>query len=173
MAGTTSNYAFPYPTSTDLVRNGATAIQSLADSIDSFIGGSEASGKLFDGIDSFVSTSSTTTSTTPAVIPTNPNSVTFSTGKSGLFLVMVQARMSNSSATNNCFISPDITGGATSSSSTLRAGITYGTGSVSASWFGVFDGTPSTSTTINLHAWGSSAGTTTITWSRTTVLCLG
>lgn len=172
MAGTTG-YGFTYPTSTDLVRNGASAIQTLAENINDFIAGSEASGKLFDVIDTFVSTSSTTTSTTPAVIPTNPNSTTFTTGKSGLFVVIAQARLSNSSATNNSFISPDITGAITSTSSVLRAGAAYGTGAVTASWIGIFDGTASTSTTINLHAWGSAAGTTTITWSRCTVLCLG
>ena len=173
MAGTTTNYAFPYPTSTDLVRNGASAIQSLADSIDTFISGSEASGKLFDVIDNLVTTSSTTTSTTPAVIPTNPNSVTFTTGKSGLFMVIANAQMSNSAAANTSYISPDITGAVTSTSSANRAGAVPGTVRGSASWIGFFDGTGNTSTTINLHAWTSAAGTATITLSRITVLCLG
>lgn len=173
MSGTTTNYAFPYPTSGDLVRDGATAIQSLADSIDSFIGGSEAAGKLFDVADSNVTTSSTTTSTTPANIPTNPNQLVFTTGKSGLFMVIAQAQMSNSSASNTSFISPDITGAVTSTSSSLRAGAVPGTVRGSASWIGLFDGTGNTSTTINLHAWTSSAGTATITWSRITVICLG
>jgi hypothetical protein len=34
MAGTTTNYAFNYPTSTDLVKDGATAFQTLATNID-------------------------------------------------------------------------------------------------------------------------------------------
>jgi hypothetical protein len=34
MAGTTTNYAFNYPTSTDLVKDGATAIQTLATNVD-------------------------------------------------------------------------------------------------------------------------------------------
>lgn len=34
MAGTTANYAFNYPTSTDLVKDGATAIQTLATNVD-------------------------------------------------------------------------------------------------------------------------------------------
>ena len=38
MAGTTSNNSWPYPTSTDLVTNGASAIQSLATSIDTSTG---------------------------------------------------------------------------------------------------------------------------------------
>lgn len=36
MAGTTTNFAFPYPTSTDYVKDGATAIQNLATSIDTY-----------------------------------------------------------------------------------------------------------------------------------------
>jgi hypothetical protein len=35
MAGQTSNYNFDYPTSTDYVKDGATAIQELADDVDS------------------------------------------------------------------------------------------------------------------------------------------
>lgn len=38
MAGTTTNNGWAYPTSTDLVTNGATAIQSLADGIDTSVG---------------------------------------------------------------------------------------------------------------------------------------
>jgi len=38
MAGTTTNNGWAYPTSTDLVTNGATAIQSLADGIDTSTG---------------------------------------------------------------------------------------------------------------------------------------
>lgn len=38
MAGTTTNNAWPYPTSTDLVTNGATAQQAMADAIDTSTG---------------------------------------------------------------------------------------------------------------------------------------
>lgn len=176
MAGTTTNYAFPYPTSSDLVRDGATAIQSLADSIDSFIGGSEALGKLFDVADLQVSTSSTTAQVAPAVIPTNPNSLSFTTGKSGLFMIIVQARLAHSAAGSQCWVSPDITGAVTSTSSTLRGGMVT-SGAVNTggtvSWIGIFDGTPSTSTTSNLHAWSSAGANMTVTWSRQTVLMLG
>lgn len=36
MAGTTTNFAFPYPTSTDYVKDGASNIQNLATSIDTY-----------------------------------------------------------------------------------------------------------------------------------------
>lgn len=38
MAGTTTNNGWTYPTSTDLVKDGATAIQTLADGIDNSVG---------------------------------------------------------------------------------------------------------------------------------------
>lgn len=173
MPGTTG-YGFTYPSSTDLVRNGASAIQTLAQNIDDFIAGSEASGKLFDVIDTFVSTSSTITATAAGSnIPTNPNSTTFTTGKSGLFMVIVQARMAANGAANTIAVSPDITGSITSSANILRAAIVGNTLATTAQWIGIFDGTPSTSTTINLQAWNSVAGYGTVTWSRCTVLCLG
>lgn len=173
MAGTTG-YGFPYPTSTDLVRNGASAIQSLASSIDTFIQGSAGASSLFNVTDTFVSTSSTVTATSTGFnIPTNPNSTTFTTGKSGLFVVIVQARLTANGAANTIAVSPDITGAVTSSANILRAAIVGGTNAVTAQWIGVFDGTPSTSTTINLQAWNSAAGNGTVTWSRCTVLTLG
>jgi hypothetical protein len=38
MAGTTTNFGFDYPTSTDYVKDGATAIQELADDVDARFG---------------------------------------------------------------------------------------------------------------------------------------
>lgn len=47
MAGTTTNYGWTYPTSTDLVKDGATAIQTLATGIDTTSAGSNAAGLVF------------------------------------------------------------------------------------------------------------------------------
>ena len=44
MATTTPNYGWPVPTSTDLVKNGATAIEALGDAIDSTVFGLGSSG---------------------------------------------------------------------------------------------------------------------------------
>jgi len=38
MSGTTAKYGLPYPTSTDLVKDGATAIEALADDVDDLLG---------------------------------------------------------------------------------------------------------------------------------------
>lgn len=174
MAGTTTNYAFPYPTSTDLVRNGASAIQSLADSIDSYISGSLALNKLVNYADSLNTTAGTTTATTPTAIGGGAaNSTSVQLGKSGVALVLIQAQMSNSAAANTSFISPDITGASTLASSANRAGAVPGTVKGSASWFGILDGTPSGTLSVAAHAWGSAAGTTTIHWSRITIITLG
>jgi hypothetical protein len=44
MATTTPNYGWPVPTSTDLVKDGATAIEALGDAIDATVFGLPASG---------------------------------------------------------------------------------------------------------------------------------
>jgi hypothetical protein len=44
MAGTTTNYGIVYPTSTDLVKDGASAIQTVATSVDTIMAGSNYSG---------------------------------------------------------------------------------------------------------------------------------
>ena len=44
MATTTPNYGWPVPTSTDLVKNGATAIEALGDAIDATVFGLPAGG---------------------------------------------------------------------------------------------------------------------------------
>lgn len=175
MAGTTSNYGFDYPTSTDLVRNGASAIQTLANDIDTFIAASGVgtSGKLFNVYSTDVTTSTTTTATTPTNIPTNPNSTTFTTGKTGLFLVWVSARLTAPSSTTFAFVSPQISGAVTSTADTLRSGTTYGNNAVTTTWMAAFEGTANTSTTIDLRVWASGAGTTTITRSHCIVVALG
>ena len=56
MAGTTSNYSWPYPQSSDFVADGATAIENLADAIDASLAGS-VSNVQQTVIDTYVSTS--------------------------------------------------------------------------------------------------------------------
>ena len=46
MAGTTTNFAIPYPSSTDYVTDGATAMQSLADQVDAVMFTGASSGNL-------------------------------------------------------------------------------------------------------------------------------
>ena len=46
MAGTTTNFAIPYPSSTDYVTDGATAMKSLADKVDAVLFTGSSSGNL-------------------------------------------------------------------------------------------------------------------------------
>jgi hypothetical protein len=48
MAGTTTNFAIPYPSSTDYVTDGATAMKSLADQVDAAMFTGSSSGNLLD-----------------------------------------------------------------------------------------------------------------------------
>jgi hypothetical protein len=105
MAGTTSNYAFPYPTSGDNIADGATKIQALADSIDTYISGSEAFGKLFDynyGED-LTSRSTTNCSSTPKAIASSSANFTFTNGKSGVFALVMSGNANNTTTAANGF----------------------------------------------------------------------
>lgn len=175
MSGTTSNYAFPYPTGTDLVRNGATAMQSLADSIDSLIGGSSASGKLFyiAGSDS-TSTAQTTSSAT--YVSKTDCQVTFTTGASGVFAVILNANLAPSAEAAIVRATVAITGATTVSPSVgSEAGLLVANRNVqliAGSCIKLFDGTPNTSTTVTLNM-ASSTGTATVNDAFIQVICLG
>lgn len=174
MAGTTTNYGFTYPTSSDLVRDGATAMQTLATDIDGFIAGSSALGKLFEIVENqLITTSATCTSVGSfANLTTGPNSGTFDLGHSGVCVVVTQARISNSTTATN-FISTNMTGGISASAAVTRAGISTGTGSQTVSFIDIIDGTPGATVTYNVQGQVSSASTMTITWSKVTVINLG
>ena len=58
MATTTPNYGWPVPTSTDLVKDGATAIEALGDAIDSTVFGLGSSGLVKINTTSFTAVSS-------------------------------------------------------------------------------------------------------------------
>lgn len=97
MAGTTTNYGIDYPTSSDLVRNGATAMQTLATDVDTLL----ASTTYLDPSSETTvapGTPSTTTSTTfVAVTGNSANSVTIPLGPSGVAIVNVIINAQHSS----------------------------------------------------------------------------
>lgn len=177
MAGTTTNYGFTYPTSSDLVRDGATAMQTLATDVDSFIAGSSGLGKLFEIVENQLITTAATCASVGsfANLTTGPNSGTFDLGKSGVCIIVTQARISNATGgyTGNNFISTNLTGGISASAAVTRAGITTGTGSQTVSFIDIIDGTPGATVTYNVQGQVSSASTMNITWSKVTVINLG
>ena len=105
MAGTTTGYSFPYPTGTDSINTGDTAIQSLAQTIEDFIKGSEGSGKLFNAATTTDTTNRTTTncSTTEKNV-TGASTTTITLGKSGMFAVIGNANCNNTTTAANGWV---------------------------------------------------------------------
>ena len=152
MAGTTTNFAFPYPTGTDSINTGDTKIQELADSLDSFISGSEAVGKLWDiKVDNTDATTYTVASGTTSFASFGSSvTYTFTTGKSGLFEVKLTGNFNNTTtAANGMALAYDISGGLYTAA-LGEAQVVTGRGGATLSRF--HDGTGSTSYTITLKA---------------------
>jgi hypothetical protein len=173
MATTTTNYGWTVPQSSDLVKDGATAIATLGNDIDGYIAGSSASGKLFfiAGTDS-TSTAQTTTSTT--FVDKTDCEVTFTTGKSGVFMVVLTANVMTATAGTGASASYRISGGATVAADSSRAVITRSTDRMQASVMRFFDGTPNTSTTVTLAMQsGSGSVTATVNDASIQVVCFG
>lgn len=170
MASSTSNYGFSIPTATDLVQLGYDQIATPIDEIDSFIAGSSASGKLFfiSGNDS-TSTAQTTTST--SYVNKTDCQVTFTTGKSGVFIVFFSATCSNST-TGITRAGIDLTGAINLGAGGSPNVVTQGTDRSGAGFAKVFDGTPNTSCTVTL-AMSASAGTGTVHDANIQILNLG
>ena len=182
MAGTTPNYGFPYPTSTDYVRDGATAIESLADAIDAFVSDSEASNKLFDrvqSVDQNVTSYSRSVSNSGFVTLNAPTSLTYSVtlGKSGVALVSFGGNISGTTAGVLYFVGLDISGGGLTgfNASQARSIICTGSGRGSGASTVVVDGTPGATITIAVQGKSNNATGSTVTLNDhyLTVLLLG
>jgi len=148
MAGTTTNYGFPYPTGTDSISAGDNKIEELAQAIEDFIDGSEALNKLWDiKVDTTDATTYTRSGTTTFGAFSGGPSYTFTTGKSGLFEVKLTANFVNATTgANGMAVGYDISGslyvaalGESLITTTARSGGTLSR---------FHDGTPSTSYTI-------------------------
>lgn len=151
MAGTTTAYGFPYPTGTDSINQGDTKIQDLAQSVEDFIVGSEASGKLWDiKVDTTDATTYTVSGTTSFQSFSSSVTYTFTTGKSGLFQVLLTGNFNNTTtAGNGMALSYDISGGLYTAALGEANVVTDRGGGTIARFH---DGTGSTSYTITLKA---------------------
>lgn len=89
MPGTTPFYSFPYPTSSDLAKNGASAIQSLAQAVEDLLDGS-ATKPLLRFTSDTTSTSQTHNNNT-YTNKTDCQVLNFPLGPSGKFLVLLWA----------------------------------------------------------------------------------
>lgn len=171
MAGTTPIYGFPYPTSTDLVKNGAAAIESLAESVEGLIAASPGVGGLFHiaGADS---TSTTQTTTSSSYVTKSDCRVTFTTGETGVFLVNFTAVCGGSASGTIARATLDLDGAVTSGPGANPNVTSEGTNRTGAGWSKVYAGTPNTSCTVTL-AMSSSTGTASVFDANIQVINLG
>ena len=169
MSGTTTNYGIPYPTSGDLVRNGATAIQSLADSIDVKLEGFanfSAEGTVIPG------TPSTTTSTSYVVTAgQSANTVVHGLGPSGTAIIILTVDVGNST-TAQTSASLSFTGAVSQSVSQYRAVTLFGTGRQTGTAVYFINGTPNSNVNCILN-YRVSSGTGTMYSSRIHALNIG
>lgn len=102
MAGTTTNYAIDYPTSSDLVRNGATAMQTMATDIDTLL------ATTYLPVTTHVSTTtsySRASGTTTFGALTGAPTQTITTGKSGIVAIILTADCANGTTANGMALS--------------------------------------------------------------------
>lgn len=177
MAGTTTNYGFPYPTSTDNVSAGAAKIQELAQSIEDFFD-TAAGASAFIGLggnsDLTVSTAYSRSVGAAFATLNSPSSLTytFTPRASGLFMVNFSGNGKNS-ITSNWWISVDVSGGATLAAGQARSISGSGTGIQSGGFSFVLDGTANTSITLAVQGKSTSTGTVTLNDHMIQVVYLG
>lgn len=169
MAGTTANYSFPYPTSSDLAKNGASAMQSLAVAIDTFISGSAGSGKLFNWASDATLVAQSTTGTAWAA-KTDCRVLNFTVGKSGVIVVTLWAAGNHGTSGQGFKARVALSGGITTATNdiTLR-----GTSSQASSVVGIFDATAGSNVTATLEMASTDSGTCTINSAEIYVMSLG
>ena len=143
MAGTTTDYALPYPTGSDLVRNGDNAIQSLAEAVADLLSGT------------FITVTEDTTSgtqTTNSTSFTNKTDcqVTFTPGASGKFQVILEAHLDSLNTAATTVAGVDITGGLTQAATDSFSLKNENTNIVRAGTSKWFTATPGVSTTVTL-----------------------
>lgn len=163
MAGTTTNYAFPYPTSSDSINQGANKIQELADALDSYISGSEATGKLFNFTAFEDTTNRTTTncSTTPKNV-TGASTIgsTFVVGKSGFFAVIVSGNANNTTTAGNGWVlGAQVSGAGMATTDVELSGDITGTSRSGGNSIKFFDATGGATITIDPRVRVISTGT--------------
>lgn len=154
MAGSTTNYSLDYPTSTDLVRNGAAAIELLATDVDTLLNSNYL--KLTTHVTSTTGYSRATGSTTFGAFTGAPTQ-TILTGKSGLVVIILTADIANSTSTaNGMALSYSLS--ASGFTPTFARAITTQNARTGASFVNVLQLTANTSYTLTLQG-ASLAGT--------------
>jgi hypothetical protein len=169
MAGTTTNYGFPYPTGTDSINTGDTKIQELAQSLEDFFDGAESGSAFIDvanssNLDDNTAYSRTGVSTSFVAFnsPTGGVSYTFTPRASGLVMLCFSGNGKASTAGVNWWISVDLSGGYTLDANKARSIAGTGTGNTSGSTTFIVDGTSGSAITCVVQAQASSSTTVTL-----------
>ena len=128
MAGTTSAFGWDYPTSTDLVKDGATAIQTLADDIDTSLKRhgcviTRTSNQSIPNVTSTAVDMATELLDTDGFhsTVTNTNRITVPAGLAGVYTVFAYCRWDGSAAVTNPIIIISLNGNAVTRSQVLGA----------------------------------------------------
>ena len=165
MAGTTTNYGFPYPTGTDSINTGDTKIQELAQALEDFFDGAESGTAFIDIANSSDLTVNTAYSRTVTTFNTlnSPSTLTytFTPRASGLLMLCFSGNGKASSATD-WWISLNLSGGATLAANKARAIAGNGTAINSGSTTYLIDGTANSAITIAVQAQATSSSTVTL-----------
>lgn len=167
MAGTTTNYGFPYPTGTDDVNVGDNKIQELAQKLEDFFDGAESGTAFIDVANSSNLTENTAYSrgsvSTSWVTLNSPSSLTytFTPRASGLLMLNFSGNGEASGAVD-WWISLDLSGGATLGANKARSIAGTGTGISSGATTYLIDGTANTAITVAVQAQASSSTTVTL-----------
>lgn len=112
MAGTTTNYALAYPTSTDNLSDGANKIQELAEDIDTLLSDNGSGGYLQTSTQGSTTTSySRASGTTTFGAFTGAPTYSVTTGKSGRVMVILTADFANGTTANGMAVSYTLSSG--------------------------------------------------------------
>lgn len=168
MAGTTTNYGFPYPTGTDSINTGDTKIQELAQALEDFFDGAESGTAFIDVANSSVLTDPTaysrtgvTTSFVAFNSPTGGLTYTFTPRASGLIMLCFSGN-GKASAAVDWWISCALSGGYTLAAGKSRSIAGTGTGLASGATTFLIDGTAGSAITVTVQAQASSSATITL-----------
>lgn len=168
MAGTTTNYGFPYPTGSDSINTGDTKIQELAQSLEDFFDGAEAGSAFIDVANSSNLTENTAYSrtgvSTSFVAFSSPSSLTytFTPRASGLMMLNFSGNGKAGTAGVDWWISCALSGGTTLAANKARSIAGTGTAIASGATTFLVDGTASTAITVTVQAQASSSATITL-----------
>lgn len=167
MAGTTTNYGFPYPTGTDDVNVGDNKIQELAQKLEDFFDGAESGTAFIDVANSSNLTQNAAYSrgsvSSTWVTLNSPSSLTytFTPRASGLMMLNFSGNGKASGAVD-WWISLDLSGGATLAANKARSIASNGTAISSGATTYLIDGTADTAITVAVQALASASTTVTL-----------